>query len=157
MLYQTDMVAKGEGKYLLLTAKSTGGGWHASHLCHNPACFNLEHLVVEQSKVNYTRNHCHGMVIIEDVDGTQISLCKHHGLSSHQSCVLLVVEITEGFKGKNIQLQEGETFKIRGWGDHHTLEETFQDEESYCLRVEHWHYLRAKHRHRLQVEHRHSF
>lgn len=39
-------------------------GQHASHLCHNPACFAAGHIVVEPKEANEDRKNCKARVVV---------------------------------------------------------------------------------------------
>ncbi len=41
-------------------SKSFEPGKQISHLCHNPRCFNADHLITESAKSNRDRNLCNG-------------------------------------------------------------------------------------------------
>ncbi|KAI0021713.1 hypothetical protein F4780DRAFT_737429 [Xylariomycetidae sp. FL0641] len=42
-------------------------GAHASHLCHQPACINQDHIVVESKEENEARKGCKGRIIIKTI------------------------------------------------------------------------------------------
>lgn len=83
--HQMGIVAGGSGPTLRLT---TNGEFHVSHLCHNTACFNPEHLVVEQAGLNRLRNSCKHSFIIRTVDGTVIHPCTHWRGDRRLQCIL---------------------------------------------------------------------
>ena len=74
-LHQLVIVGKGQGAMLPLTTGT--GGYEVSHLCHNPACFNPEHIVVERAELNRARNSCHDRVVFEVEGLIVINPCPH--------------------------------------------------------------------------------
>jgi len=83
--HQLGVVASGIGAQLRLT---TNGEYHVSHLCHNPACFNPVHLVVESQENNKARNSCKHSFIIRTADGTVIHPCQHWRRGLRLQCIL---------------------------------------------------------------------
>lgn len=83
--HQMGIVASGHGPELRLT---TNGEYHVSHLCHNSACFNPVHLVVEHHLLNKLRNSCKHSFIIRMVDGTVIHPCTHWRGDRRLQCIL---------------------------------------------------------------------
>lgn len=69
--------------------------FQVSHLCHNPRCFNPNHLVVEESALNKARNICqHHEVII--YGGMRYNPCPHGGHhGANPRCILPRREIRE--------------------------------------------------------------
>ena len=99
--HQLAIVGKGEAEKLLLTSK---GEYHVSHLCHNPACFNPRHVIVEFEWLNALRNSCKNSYILEFPDGTVVNPCTHwkHGLQVH--CILPKRKVTPEMVGRYLDM-----------------------------------------------------
>ena len=50
-------------------------GWHASHLCHHPTCFNPAHITVEAKADNEARKSCRGRTIWRVRAGERVLVC----------------------------------------------------------------------------------
>ena len=50
-------------------------GWHASHLCHIPTCFNPDHIAVEAKASNEARKSCKGKTIWRVRTGSTVWIC----------------------------------------------------------------------------------
>lgn len=61
--------------------------FQVSHLCHNPRCFNPDHLIVEESARNIARNMCKGHEIVEFA-GLRYHPCPHGQNGRHPPCLL---------------------------------------------------------------------
>jgi hypothetical protein len=94
--HQMAVVAQGNGAGLRLTQD---GSYHASHLCHNPRCFNPEHIIVEEYDLNMARNSCKHSFIIICPDGTTIHPCTHWR-NGRQRCILQTRRISRADSGK---------------------------------------------------------
>lgn len=100
-VHQLAMVGKGEGDRLRLTTK---GEYNVSHLCHNPACFNPSHLLIEWDWLNKLRNSCKHSYILELPDKTVIDPCPHwkHGAGVH--CILPRRILTGDMVGRYVDM-----------------------------------------------------
>ncbi|KAK9372074.1 zinc-binding loop region of homing endonuclease-domain-containing protein, partial [Lipomyces chichibuensis] len=58
-----------------------------SHLCHNPKCFNPEHLIVESSSNNQRRKICNGQKILVH-SGFSYHPCPHGRVEKLRKCIL---------------------------------------------------------------------
>jgi hypothetical protein len=85
-MHQIALIAAGKRKEMRGIGK-TGATDHASHLCHNSACFNPRHVVVESAKLNKWRNSCRGHKII--YSGRVVwHPCVHGMVESYKRCIL---------------------------------------------------------------------
>jgi hypothetical protein len=50
-------------------------GSHASHLCHNKRCINVDHIIVETQKKNMARNGC--LAFVQCDCGKVVVACSH--------------------------------------------------------------------------------
>lgn len=84
-LHQLAVVAAGQGQRLTLASKN--GGYHVSHLCHNTACMNPVHVIIESAQKNQSRKPCNGAVKLRFPDGSIVDPCKcaHDG---SRPCIL---------------------------------------------------------------------
>jgi len=57
--------------------KGPAEGFHVSHLCHNPACFNPDHLISESSKDNNSRKGCLVWIPCPHCKNSVIGICPH--------------------------------------------------------------------------------
>jgi hypothetical protein len=72
--------------------------FQVSHLCHNGGCFNPQHLEVEESQRNRSRNSCQGHEAIEYSGKGFLKYhpCPHAGaIGQYPKCILPVRHITE--------------------------------------------------------------
>lgn len=68
-------------------------GEHASHLCHNRCCFNVQHITVESIKINNQRKGCPGDIHCSCC-GSAAYACPHlPKCISHEWCLLLVLRV----------------------------------------------------------------
>ncbi len=112
--HQLAVVASGKGMQLNLATQ--GGSHQVSHLCHNPGCFNPNHVVVEPRELNVARNTCRGKFIVEGPDGSIIHPCWHwnwRGEGAHQTCILPRKTVPPALRGKYIQMSDENTFVQR--------------------------------------------
>lgn len=61
--------------------------FQVSHLCHNPRCFNPDHLVVEESARNRARNICQHHEVVKFA-GFSYHPCPHDAGGVHPKCIL---------------------------------------------------------------------
>lgn len=87
-LYHLALIGKGEGYQLRSTSEH--GGFDVSHLCHNTACFNPDHLVIERREANIARGCCAGAYNYKLADGSMIETCPHWDVAPRVPCVLPV-------------------------------------------------------------------
>lgn len=75
-LHHLALIANGRGAELSLLLS---GSHQVSHLCHQPNCFNPDHLKVETAAYNLQRSHCQGLVVIAKCPSCShtFSPCKH--------------------------------------------------------------------------------
>jgi hypothetical protein len=103
-IHQVAVCAKGEGSLLRLTSRdrdaSRGERYEVSHLCHNPACFNPDHVVVEESGENKARSTCKGHYVIKLWNGATIDPCVHWKRGVMRSCILPSVNMPADAAGK---------------------------------------------------------
>ena len=92
-LHQLAVVAKGQGLQLLMT----GRGKEVSHLCHNGSCFNPDHLVVEDQRLNHSRQRCAGTFEVQCPCGTAFNPCPHREEDPMRfACILPIYKLTQG-------------------------------------------------------------
>ncbi|KAK0103206.1 hypothetical protein ONS96_014950 [Cadophora gregata f. sp. sojae] len=103
--HQLGVVAAGYGQDLRLTSRKTSEPeYHVSHLCHNTACFNPEHLMIEIADQNKLRNSCKYSFIIRTADGTVIHPCTHWYWGRLLRCILPRRDIPSGSAGRWIDM-----------------------------------------------------
>jgi hypothetical protein len=106
-LHQVAVIAK--GRLNTLRAAGQAGGHQVSHLCHNEACFNPEHVIVESAALNKARASCQGQKIVRFYhldDGqnvrrdsrrneisTQYHPCRHGVNENRVLCILPTREV----------------------------------------------------------------
>lgn len=109
-LHQISLIADGRIDHLRNAGQ--GGSKQVSHLCHNGACFNPDHLVVESEGLNKRRNTCQGAKRVRffhiadnrnlrvDHHGnalyTEYNPCTHGREENYIHCLLPVREIRDG-------------------------------------------------------------
>lgn len=105
--HQLAVVAAGNGQMLRLTSGNVNSReFDCSHLCHNPACFCPEHLIVEESALNKRRNTCHRSFIIVHPDGTIINPCTHWIEGRRLHCILPSRQISTNAVGRALDTNE---------------------------------------------------
>lgn len=69
-----------------------------SHLCHNPACFNPDHIVIEPKLDNASRIGCKNTCLMFKGDhGTILTTCDHRVTTAiRKACIPRVVKFVEG-------------------------------------------------------------
>lgn len=98
-LYLLAMVVKGQG--LPLRRCHEQGDLQVSHLCHNPGCFNPDHLVIEPEALNKIRNECGpNQCRYRLLDGTVIQTCPHGSRGPTYLPCLLPVRAVDTRAGK---------------------------------------------------------
>lgn len=85
--HQLAVVAAGYGQNLLRTSGRDATD-EVSHLCHNPRCFNPDHVLVESKIMNRKRWACGGAWIIRTSDGTVYHPCPHGRQEHMRQCLL---------------------------------------------------------------------
>ncbi|KAI9775019.1 MAG: hypothetical protein M1835_005968 [Candelina submexicana] len=90
-LHQLSLIGAGRHLELKATLKEEGDAlgatYQVSHLCHNGACFNPDHLIVELGAENKGRNSCQGHYIIQHL-GMTWHPCAHHMGTARRRCLL---------------------------------------------------------------------
>jgi hypothetical protein len=100
-VHQMAVVARGEGNRLRLTARDRSGErYEVSHLCHHPACFNPEHVAVEDASANKARGTCQGHRIVKLADGSTINPCRHWQTGVMRDCILPEVKLPPNTNGR---------------------------------------------------------
>lgn len=112
--HQLAIVADGRGNQL--GATTSGQGYEISHLCHNGACFNPNHLVVEPRGLNQARNSCRGRRIVRyQRDGTVLHPCSHWAWDggSQRECILPRTDVPPHRAGQWLRAQPDGHFVVR--------------------------------------------
>lgn len=92
-LHQLALIGAGRREELYGALK--GSGKEVSHLCHNAACFNPNHLVVEPAADNKDRNTCHGHKTVRYRDFVY-NPCRHGKGAQRKRCLLPEEEYLDG-------------------------------------------------------------
>lgn len=112
-VHQLAIIADGRGNQLGLT--TVGQGSEVSHLCHNGACFNPGHLVVEPRELNQARNACQRRRVVRCADGTVLHPCSHWTWTggSARECILPSTEIRPNMAGLWLRASPDGSFVVR--------------------------------------------
>lgn len=112
-VHQLAAVAGGQGGLLPLTSltRSEGERFECSHLCHNHACFNPAHIVVEPRLLNLLRNGCRCAFVLV-VGDTIIDPCPHwddarfygNGSGRRFRCILRRVVVPQEMAGQWLEI-----------------------------------------------------
>lgn len=89
-LHQLVITAKGHGEQLRGAGPNGPEEFRnsVSHLCHNPGCFNPNHIFVEPHIENVQRNSCKGQFIINYKNEFLYDPCTHGRGRIKKKCVL---------------------------------------------------------------------
>lgn len=91
-MHQLSLIAAGRREELNLSL-GRGSDLQVSHLCHTPNCFNPEHLIVEPSRLNKSRNDCKNCKIVKFMFFFSYDPCPH-GQTARKRCILPIRRFT---------------------------------------------------------------
>lgn len=90
-IHQLSLIAVGRREELNLSLGDSD--LQVSHLCHNPNCFNPNHLVIEPSRLNKSRNDCKNSKIVKFSFFFSYDPCPH-GQIARKRCILPIRRFT---------------------------------------------------------------